>query len=181
MSDETKLRVVFRTSQSVDASALSELLADAHVPFEIRIVVPEDREEAAIAVIEAHMKSIGAAPNEERPEPSEAEALLPCPNCEALGITLHRPCRGCGYDIVRVNAPPVTVKSHAPAARSFCPECRGPLTHAAGKCRACAEELEPLEAADLLCPTLEHVLYRDTVGGYVCKACKRVWVDLAPA
>lgn len=126
------------------------------------------------------MRSIGAAPNEEKPETSEEAAdLLPCPNCEAVGIALRRACAGCGCAILKAEAPPSSVHEHAPDARSFCPECRFPLTYASGKCLACGEELEPLESGDRLCPSLEHVLYRDTVGGIVCKACKRVWVDVA--
>lgn len=179
MSDEKDFAVVFRTSQPDEAPALAARLADAGIPFEIRIVVQPEREQEAIAQIEAHMHAIGAAPNEERPSgEDEAEGLLPCPNCEAVGIALGKNCAGCGFEIRSLEAPPAFVKTHAPGARSFCPECRDPLTFASGKCAACSEELEPLEAGDRLCPSLKHVLYRDTVGGFVCKACERVWVEL---
>jgi len=179
MSDEKDVSVVFRTSQADEAPALAARLADAGIPFEVRIVVQAEREAEAVAQIEAYMHSIGAAPNEEKPDaPDEAEALLPCPNCEAVGIALNKTCSGCGFEILRTDAAPALVAEHAPEARSFCPECRDPLTFPSGKCGACGEELEPLEAGDRLCPTLQHVLYRDTVGGFVCKACERVWVDL---
>lgn len=183
MSAESETRVVLRTSQPGEADALAVLLADAGIPLEIQIVVQASREPEAVALIEAHMRSIGAAPSAEKAaEPEETdgeEALLPCPNCEAAGIVLHQPCGGCGFEILKADSPPATVKGHAPGARTFCPECRDPLTFAAGKCARCSEELEPLESGDLLCPNLTHVLYRDTVGGVVCKACKRVWVALA--
>ncbi len=178
MSDEKDFSVVFRTSQAAEAPEIAGRLADAGIPFEVRIVVQAPREPEAVALIEAYMQSIGAAPNEEKPAPDEEDALLPCPNCEAPGIALGRKCAGCGYAILPAEAPPISVKGHAPAARSFCPECRDPLTFAGGNCASCREELEPLESGDLLCPSLEHVLYRDTVGGAVCKACERVWVDV---
>lgn len=179
MNDEGEHSVVFRTSQPDEAPALAARLIDAGIPLEIRIVVQAERENEAVELIEAYMRSIGAAPHEEAaPEPSSAEALLACPNCEAAGIALRRPCKGCGYEIAQAEAEPTTVKAHSPAAKTFCPECRDPLTHAAGRCK-CGEELEPLESADRLCPALAHVLYRDTVGGAVCKACRRVWVDVA--
>jgi hypothetical protein len=197
--EDNELRVVFRTSQYGEAAALTAMLNDATIPaemlganqntmmvpggggemFAIRIIVPATREGEAIAVIEDYMKSIGAAPQEEAPEAAEPDALLACPNCETVGIMLHRPCPGCGYEIQTAHAPLAFVKEHARGALTFCPECRDPLTLASGQCRTCSEELEPLESGDLLCPTLEHVLYRDTVGGIACKACKRVWVDVA--
>lgn len=180
MSDEKDISVVFRTSQPDEAPAIAGRLTEAGIPFEVRIVVQAAREQEAVSVIEAYMQSIGAAPHEDKPEAAEeADALLPCPNCEAVGITLRKPCTGCGYEILVADAPPVFVKEHAPGAQSFCPECRDPLTFPSGKCGACHEELEPLESGDRLCPSLKHVLYRDTVGGFVCKACERVWVDLA--
>lgn len=183
MSAENETRVVLRTSQPGEADALAALLADANIPLEIQIVVQASRESEAVALIEAHMRSIGAAPSEDKPaavaEKDGEDALLPCPNCEAVGITLHNPCGGCGFEILKADAQPALVKEHAPGARTFCPECRDPLTFAAGKCARCSEELEPLDGGDRLCPNLTHVLYRDTVGGVVCKACKRVWVALA--
>lgn len=183
MSDEGELRVVFRTSQPDEAPALAARLGDMGIPVEIRLVVQAAREQEAVSVIEAYMQSIGAAPHEEKPEAgSKAEgddALLPCPNCEAVGITLRNPCAGCGFEILPADAPPALVKEHAPGARTFCPECRDPLTFPVGKCVRCSEELEPLESGDRLCPNLTHVLYRDTMGGIVCKACRRVWVELA--
>ena len=180
MNDEKEVSVVFRTSQPDEAPMIAGRLTEAGIPCEVRIVVQAEREQEAVTVIEAHMRSIGAAPHEEVPESSEeSDALLPCPNCEAVGIVLRKPCAGCGYDILAADAPTPFVKEHAPAARSFCPECRDPLTFPSGKCAACHEELEPLESGDRLCPALAHVLYRDTVGGFVCKACERVWVELA--
>ncbi|MEK7233436.1 MAG: hypothetical protein AAB268_06450 [Elusimicrobiota bacterium] len=180
MSDETELRVVFRTSQPDETSALASKLTDMGIPVEIRLVVSASHEQEAVSVIEAHMQSIGAAPHEDKPETNEeADALLPCPNCEAVAIALRKPCAGCGYEILAADAPPAFVKRHAAGALSFCPECRDPLTFLSGKCGACGEELEPLENDDRLCPSLKHVLYRDTAGGFVCKACERVWVDLA--
>lgn len=179
MSEEHEESVVFRTSQPDETPTLAARLADAGIPFEIRIVVQASREREAIAQIEAHMHAIGAAPNEQKPaDEAEAEGLLPCPNCEAVGIALGKECMGCGFEVRSLEAPPALVKAHAAGARSFCPECRDPLTFASGKCAACSEELEPLEAGDRLCPSLKHVLYRDTVGGLVCKACERVWVEL---
>ena len=181
MRDEHELRVVFRTSQHGEAETLAARLNEADIPTEIRIVVPASRETEAVALIEAHMKSIGAAPHEEKPETSvEAESLLPCPNCGSVRIALRKPCAGCGYEILTADTPPVFVKEHAPGARAFCPECRDPLTFQSGTCGSCGEELEPLESGDRLCPSLTHVLYRDTVGGFACKACARVWIDLAP-
>lgn len=180
MREEGELSVVFRTSQPDETPSLAARLLDAGIPLEVRIVVQASREQEAVAVLEAHMRSIGAAPNDEKPETSEEAAdLLPCPNCATAGVALHRACAGCGYAILRAAAPPARVREHSLGARSFCPECRDPLTLASGKCGACGEELEPLESGDGLCPSLEHVLYRDTVGGIVCKACKRVWVDVA--
>jgi hypothetical protein len=179
VSDEAEHAVVFRTSQPDETPSLAARLADAGIPFEIRIVVQAERETQAVELIEAYMRSIGAAPHEEPAAEAPAEdALLPCPNCEADGIALNRPCKGCGYEILQADSAPSTVKEHSPAAKTFCPECRDPLTHASGRCK-CGEELEPLESSDLLCPTLAHVLYRDTAGGIVCKACRRVWVDAA--
>lgn len=180
MSEEHETAVVFRTSQPDEAPTIAARLVEAGIPFEVRIVVQAERESQAVALIEAHMRLIGAAPHEENPETdSEADELLPCPNCEAAGIVLGKPCAGCGYGILPAGEPPVSVKEHSAGARSFCPECRDPLTFPSGKCSACSEELEPLESGDRLCPSLAHVLYRDTVGGFVCKACKTVWVDLA--
>lgn len=177
MSEDRDDAVVFRTSQPDEAPLVAGRLADAGIPFEIRIVVQAEREAEAVAQIEAHMRAIGAAPNEEKAV-EDAESLLPCPNCEAVGIALGRRCEGCGFEIRSLDAPPALVKEHAPGARTFCPECRDPLTFASGNCAACSEELEPLEAGDRLCPSRQHVLYRDTVGGFVCKACERVWVEL---
>ena len=200
MSDENALSVVFRTSQYAEAMMLCSMLGDARIPAEmlgantsgmiiggggeilaIRIVVPASFEAEAVALIEAHMKAIGFEPHADAPEASEgAEALLPCPNCEKAGLTLHAPCPGCGFEIRPAPVdPPELVKDQAAGARSFCPECRDPRTFASGKCPTCHEELEPLESGDRLCPSLTHVLYRDTVGGFVCKACERVWIDLA--
>jgi len=181
LSAENELRVVFRTSQAGEAESLAARLNDADIPTETRIVVPASREQEAVALIEAHMKSIGAAAQEENPATSEdADVLLPCPNCEAVGLTLHAPCAGCGYEILTApGAQPVLVKDHAAGSRTFCPNCRDPFTFPSGACRACGEALEPLESGDRLCPNLTHVLYRDTAGGVVCKACRRVWVDLA--
>lgn len=181
MSDESELRVVFRTSQPDETPALAARLNDMGIPVEIRLVVQASREQEAVSVIEAYMQSIGAAPHEDKPEANEeADPLLPCPNCESVGIALRKFCTGCGYEILMADAPPVFVNEHAPGARSFCPECRDPLTFPSGKCGTCGEDLEPLESGDRLCPSLKHVLYRDTVSGFVCKACERVWVDLAP-
>ncbi len=200
MSDENALSVVFRTSQYAEAMMLCSMLGDARIPAEmlgantsgmviggggeilaIRIVVPASFEAEAVALIEAHMKAIGFEPHADAPEASEgADALLPCPNCEKVGLTLHAQCPGCGFDIHAAPVePPALVKDQATGARSFCPECREPLTFASGKCATCHEDLEPLESGDRLCPSLAHVLYRDTVGGFVCKACERVWIDLA--
>ena len=180
MTEESDLRVVFRPSQFAEASSLAEKLGESDIPAEIRIVVPAAREAEAVSLIEGYMQSIGAAPNEERPAGDEAEDLLPCPNCEAVGIALRKACPGCGFAILKAGAPPVSVGEHAPEARAFCPECRDVTTFASGKCDVCREELEPLESGDRLCPELTHVLYRDTVGGFVCKACRRVWIDVAP-
>lgn len=179
MSDEQDLRVVFRTSQYAEASSLAEKLGEADIPAEVRIVVQASREKEAVALIEGYMQSIGAAPNEEKPEAGEAEDLLPCPNCEAVGIALRKACPACGFEVLKAAAPPVPVAEHAPSARSFCPECRDVTTFPSGTCDVCREELEPLENGDRLCPNLNHVLYRDTVGGFVCKACERVWIDVA--
>ena len=52
------------------------------------------REAEAVSLIEGYMQSIGAAPNEERPAGDEAADLLPCPNCEAVGIALRKACPG---------------------------------------------------------------------------------------
>lgn len=180
MNDERDLRVVFRTSQFAEASALAERLGEADIPAEVRIVVQASREKEAVALIEGYMQAIGAAPNEEKPEAAEAEDLLPCPNCEAVGIALRKACPGCGFAILKAAEPPVPVLEHTPNARAFCPECRDVTTFPSGTCDVCREELEPLEGGDRLCPELMHVLYRDTVGGSVCKACKRVWIDVAP-
>ncbi len=200
MSDESALSVVFRTSQYAEAATLTSMLNAAGIPaemlganqntmvvggggemFAIRIVVHASYEKEAVALIEAYMQSIGAAPHEENPETNgETDALLPCPNCETVGLTLRAPCSGCGFEIrTAPDQEPPLVKDHAAGSRTFCPECRDPLTFPSGQCSACAEELEPLENGDRLCPSLAHVLYRDTVGGFVCKACKRVWVDVA--
>lgn len=180
MSEERADPVVFRTSQPDETPAVAGRLLEADIPFEIRIVVQPEREQEAVALIEGYMQSIGAAPNEDKPQAeAELDELLPCPNCEAPGILLHKPCAGCGYAILKATVAPTFVKNHAPGARSFCPECRDPLTFPSGKCGRCGEELEPLETGDRLCPALTHVLYRDTVGGFVCKACERVWVDLS--
>lgn len=184
MSAEHETRVVLRTSQPGEADALAGLLADAGIPLEIQIVVQAAREQEAVSLIEAHMRSIGAAPSEEKPsaaeEPAGEDALLACPNCEAAGISLLAPCAGCGFKILRAAAPPERVQAHAPGSLTFCPECRDPFTFPAGKCERCDEDLEPLDGGDRLCPNLTHVLYRDTVGGFVCKACGSVWVDVAP-
>ena len=181
MSDEKDVSVVFRTSQPDEAPALAARLFEAGIPFEVRIAVQASREKEAVALIEGYMQSIGAAPNEEKPaEEAGAEELLPCPNCEAVGIVLRRPCAGCGFMVLKAAAPPVPVREHTPSAKTFCPECRELVTFASGKCGTCGEELEPLEGGDRLCPELTHVLYRDTVGGSVCKACERVWIDVAP-
>jgi hypothetical protein len=180
VSDEQETSVVFRTSQPDEAPVVAGRLLEAGIPFEVRVVVQAEREQEALAVIEAHMRSIGAAPHEDKPEAKEElDELLPCPNCEAPGVRLRKPCAGCGYEILPAEAPPVPVKEHTPGARTFCPECRDPLTFPSGACARCGEELEPLESGDLLCPSLTHVLYRDTVGGAVCKACRRVWIELA--
>ena len=173
-------RIVFRTSQPDEAPAIAERLTAANMPFEIRIAVQEEREEEALRLIESYMQSIGAAPASEEPAQSEDESLAPCPNCEAPGIALRRQCGSCQFDIVALESPAPPVVDHVPGARSFCPECRDPLTFAAGACPRCREELEPLESGDRLCPEkTAHVLFRDTVGGAVCKACRRVWIDLA--
>ena len=181
MSDEKDYRVVFRTSQPDEAPTIAGRLADADIPFEIRIVVQESREAQAIGLIEAHMQSIGAAPHEDKPETDEEkDGLLPCPNCEAVGLAMNKPCAGCGFAIRPLSSEPPLVQQFSASAHSFCPECRDPLTFRGGKCAACGEELEPLENGDRLCPELNaHVLYRDTEGGAVCKACRAVWVDLA--
>lgn len=196
MSEDNALGVVFQTAQYAEAAAIAAMLNDARIPaelfnaqhnalltfggdaFAVRVVVPAERAEEAIALIEDYMKSIGAAESREPAKSDAEDALLPCPNCEKPGIALREKCSGCGYAILPAEAPPVSVKEHAPGARTFCPECRGPLTFPSGTCASCGEELEPLEKGDLLCPPLEHVLYRDTVGGWVCKACERVWVEL---
>ena len=103
------------------------------IPVEIRLVVSASHEQEAVSVIEAHMQSIGAAPHEDKPETNEeADALLPCPNCEAVAIALRKPCAGCGYEILAADAPPAFVKEHAAGALSFCPECRDPLTFLSG-------------------------------------------------
>ncbi len=180
MTDDKDLRVVFRTSQHAEAGALGDLFEEAGLPCEVRIVVRPEDETKAIALIEAHMKAIGAEPTEENAAaPADEDELLPCPNCEVPGIRLHAPCGGCGFEILNADGPPAGVQEHAPGALTFCPECRDPLTFAIGACANCSEALEPLESGDRLCPNLTHVLYRDTVGGFVCKACKRVWI--APA
>lgn len=198
-AEEKDLAIVFRTAQYTEAASLTAMLNDAKIPavmfgaqhntmvlmgggeaFAIRIAVPAEYEKESVALIEAYMQSIGSAPTEE-PESAggEEDVLLPCPNCEAVGIALRKPCAGCGYEILRAGETPVSVREHTPDARSFCPECRDPLTFSSGECGRCGEELEPLEKGDRICPALEHVLYRDTVGGDVCKACRRVWVDVA--
>lgn len=177
MNDESETSVVFRTSQPEETPALAGRLFEADIPFEVRIVVPASREKDAVALIEGYMQSIGAAPSEEKPE--APDELLACPNCEAVGIALRKACSGCGFEILRAAAPPVSVGEHAPSARSFCPDCREVTTFPSGACGTCGTELEPLESGDALCPQQTHVLYRDTVGGHVCKACKRVWVDVA--
>lgn len=180
MSGENELRVVFRTSQHGEAEVLAARLNDADIPTEIRIVVPASRETDAVTLIEAHMKSIGAEPSDEAaPVQAATEGLLSCLNCAAVGLTLHAPCSGCGFEILTApDAEPPFVKDHATGSRTFCPNCRDPFTFPSGACRACGEELEPLESGDRLCPNLTHVLYRDTEGGLVCKACRRVWVAL---
>lgn len=177
MNDDKDLRVVFRTSQHDEVSVLGDLLASARIPCEVRIVVQPEREGEALALIEAHMKDIGAGLAEEKAEDAGADDLLPCPNCEAPGIVMNSPCPSCGYEILQAAGVPESVQAHAPGSLTFCPECRDPLTFAAGQCARCSEALEPLESGDRLCPNLTHVLYRDTTGGAVCKACKRVWVD----
>lgn len=178
MSDEKDdLRIVFRTSQHGEVAAIGDLFEEAGIPIEVRIVVRPEHETRALEYLENHMAAIGAAPGEGRPEP-EADDLLPCPNCEAPGIHLHQPCGGCGFEIVKANAPLVSVHDGAPGSATFCPECRDPLTFASGACPRCSEALEPLESADRLCPNLTHVLYRDTAGGAVCRACRRIWVDV---
>lgn len=180
MIDDKDFPVVFRTPQHSEAGAIGDLFEEAGLPCEVRIVVRPEDETKAIALIEAHMKAIGAAPTEEKPEAEAGEdELLPCPNCEVPGIHLHQPCGGCGFEILKADGPPAIVTEHAPGALTFCPECRDPLTFASGACLRCNEALEPLESADRLCPNLTHVLYRDTVGGFVCKACRRVWVEPA--
>lgn len=172
-------RIVFRTSQPDEAPAIAERLAAANMPFEIRIAVQEERESEAISIIEGYMNSIGAAPHEEPAPASDDEALAPCPNCEAPGIALRRPCGKCGFDIRALEDKPPSVRDNIPGARSFCPECRDPLTFDSGQCPRCQEELEPLESGDRLCPESNaHVLFRDTVGGIACPACRAVWVDL---
>lgn len=180
MSAENETRVVLRTSQHGEAEALAGALADAGIPVEIQIVVQASREAEAVALIEAHMRSIGAAPHEAAPaEAGETQALLACPNCSAVELTLHAPCAGCGFEILAADGEPPRVQEHAPGSLTFCPECRDPLTFPSGRCARCSEELEPLDGGDRLCPNLTHVLYRDTVGGFACKACRRVWVDVA--
>lgn len=181
MSDEHDLRVVFRTSHHEEAASLAEKLAEAGIPSEARLVVQASREKDALLLIEGYMQSIGAAAHEEKPPAAEEGSdLLPCPNCEAVGIRLGKSCPGCSFRIWKAAEAPVSVHAHTPEARSFCPECREPFTLEAGNCADCVEELEPLEGGDRLCPALTHVLYRDTVGGFVCKACRGVWVDVAP-
>ena len=179
MSDEEDHKIVFRTSQPDEAPVIAARLSDADIPFEIRIVVQASRETEAIESIEAHMRSIGAAPAEELAPPSE-EGLLACPNCEAAGIALRHPCASCGFDVQALVARSLPVKDYTPQARSFCPACRDPLTFPSSKCPKCGEELEPLESGDRLCPeSKSHVLFRDTKGGDACQACRVVWVDLA--
>lgn len=198
MSDENALAIVFRTSQYAEAVMLCSMLGAARIPAEmlganqsgmiiggggellaIRIVVPASFEAEAVALIEAHMKAIGFEPHADAPASEGADSLLPCPNCEKVGLTLHAQCPGCGFEIRPAPLDqPALVKDQAAGARSFCPECRDPFTFPSGKCPACHEELEPLESGDRLCPSLTHVLYRDTAGGFVCKACERVWIEL---
>ena len=198
MSDDNTLTTVFRTSLYAEAIMLCSMLGDARIPAEmlgantsgmviggggeilaIRIVVPASFEAEAVALIEAYMKSVGAAPAEEN-APTAEEGLLPCPNCAATGLTMHAACPGCGFSIRPAPLDkPALVKEQGAGARTFCPECREPFTFPSGTCRACSEELEPLESGDRLCPSLTHVLFRDTAGGFVCKACETVWVDLA--
>jgi len=179
VTDDKDSRVVLRTSQSGEAGAIGDLFEESGLPFEIRVAVRPEDEARAIALIEAHMKAIGAAPAEEKSESEPVEDdLLPCPNCEVPGIHLHQPCGGCGFEILQATAPLANVQAHAPGSLTFCPECRDPLTFASGACPRCSEALEPLESADRLCPNLTHVLYRDTKGGAACKACRRVWVDV---
>lgn len=181
MSEEKDLRVVYATFQHEEAASLAAKLDEAGIPSEVRLVVQASREKEALALIEGYLQSIGAAPSEEAaPAADEGGDLLPCPNCEATGIRLGKPCPGCGFRIAKAVAEPVAVGAHTPEARTFCPECREPFTLASGKCADCAEELEPLEGGDRLCPQRTHVLYRDTVGGSVCKACRGVWIDVAP-
>lgn len=193
--DASSYAVVLRTAQYTEAMAVAAMLNDAGVPaetlgahhntmvlggggeaFAIRVAVPPSREAEAVALIEAYMHSIGAGPaaDEEPEAPPADEGLLPCPNCERVGLTLRRPCPGCRYEVRALEKELLSVDD----ARSFCPECRLPNTHASGKCADCSAELEPIERADHLCPEKElHVLYRDTKGGAACPACKTVWVD----
>ena len=181
MSDETDYRIVFRTSQPDETPTIAARLVESDIPFEIRIVVQDSRETEAVALIEAYMQSIGASPASVASEAASPEdALLPCPNCEAVGLAMNNPCAGCGFDVRPLTSRPPLVKEFASSARSFCPECREPLTFPSGACPRCSEELEPLESGDRMCPeTKAHVLYRDTEGGAVCKACRTIWVDLA--
>lgn len=168
--------VVFRTSQPDEAPLIAGKLFDAGIPFEVRIVVQAEREAEAIGLIEAHMAAIGSEPTPPISEPNEdtsADAVF-CPNCEKTGLDPRRPCAGCGF-----TAKPLSGSLKYPAgAKSFCPECRDPLTFASGNCPRCKEELEPLEGGDRLCPAGTHVLFRDTKGGVACPACKTVWVEV---
>ncbi|UPT73184.1 MAG: hypothetical protein M0D55_14990 [Elusimicrobiota bacterium] len=169
-------RVVFRTSQPDEAPVIAERLSDAGIPFEIRIVVQDEREGDALALIEAHMRLIGSEPAADAAQPPHEDDadLLPCPNCERVGIRLGAACGGCGFAVTSLKSAPAPVDG-----RSFCPECRQPTTFPSGTCADCGVELEPLEPADRLCPEKGvHVLYRDTKGGAACPACKVVWADV---
>jgi hypothetical protein len=195
VSDGNDPVVVLRTAQYTEAMAVAAMLNDAEIPaetlgahhntmvlggggeaFAIRVAVPASREREAVALIEAYMHSIGAGPaaDAEPEAPPQEEGLLACPNCERTGLTMRRPCPGCGFEVRVLENELIPVDD----AKTFCPECRLPSTHASGDCADCRVELEPLESADRLCPKELHVLYRDTKGGAACPACKVVWADV---
>lgn len=178
MSEESR-SIVFRSPAVHEASAVHEALERAGIPNEAQIAVPAEMEEKALEVIEALMADAGIKPlaGDAPVEGPDDGVGFPCPNCEKKAM-IGEPCPGCGFDVRPELEPlPPLVSAHEPDAKSFCPECRGPLTFAWGACKTCGTEVEPLEKDDRLCPALTHVLYRDTVGGHACQACKTAWVS----
>jgi hypothetical protein len=171
--------IVFRTPSANEAAAVRDALERAGIPNESQVAVPAEREEEAVRVIEALMSDAGIKPLDgEAPVEGPDDGVgFPCPNCEKTAM-LGEPCPGCGFEVrAGLDPLPPLVSEHEPDARSFCPECRGPLTFEWGACKTCGTEVEPLEKGDRLCPELTHVLFRDTVGGFACQVCKTVWVS----